>query len=122
VYEKGPYLHAHHLLHVEPGNDDVLARYHDGAEIDVRPTRSTWSAIYYVTKQRQWLGEEIEKRRARPWKPSEGSIPGARWSLTDAARTIANANQPPALPVMLSARGGASRLGQGSFVEHHVGG
>jgi hypothetical protein len=33
VYEKAPHLHAHHLVHVDPENNDVVARYADGETV-----------------------------------------------------------------------------------------
>ncbi len=48
VYEKDPYLHAHHVLHVRPENDDVIARFADGDIIHATP--ADWETIPYITK------------------------------------------------------------------------
>lgn len=88
VYEKGEHLHAHHLLHVAPAKSEVVDRFHDGEDVDVRPADA--GAVFYVSKQRKHCQPDVERelrKRGLGWRPS-AKIEGPRVSFTKAAREL----------------------------------
>jgi hypothetical protein len=84
VFEKAPHLHGHHLVYVDPENDDVVATYADQTEFHARPADRY--APEYITKQRRWLGPRFET--GRQWEPSGGEVPGKRYTMTTAAEAL----------------------------------
>jgi DNA-binding XRE family transcriptional regulator len=98
VYEKGEHLHAHHLLHVSRAKREVVDRFHDGEDVDVRPADA--GAIFYVSKQRKHCQPDVERelqKRGFGWRPS-ARIEGPRVSFTKAARQLLDrtTSRPPA--------------------------
>jgi hypothetical protein len=92
VYEKGPYLHAHHLLYVAPRNMKLVMDWNEGEQGDVHVRKADWFAPIYVTKQRRWMGPEIEGKIAtrqgkRPWEKG-ALIAGPRLTFTKEAKAI----------------------------------
>jgi hypothetical protein len=92
VYEKGPYLHAHHLAYVAPKNLKLVLGMNQGEDGDVHVRQADWFAPVYATKQRKWMGPEIEDKIAtqqgrRPWEKGI-HIAGTRLSFTKEAKAI----------------------------------
>jgi hypothetical protein len=92
VYEKGPHLHAHHLVHVRPKNLDLVMDWREGEQGDVHVRKADWFAPIYATKQRRWMGPEIEdkigtRQGRRPWEKG-APIAGPRLTFTKEAKTI----------------------------------
>lgn len=92
VYEKGPHLHAHHLVHVTPQNLDFIKGWSEGKDGDVDVREADRRAPLYITKQRRWMGPKIEDKIGtrlgrRPWEPG-ASIVGPRLSFTSAAKAL----------------------------------
>jgi hypothetical protein len=92
VYEKSPHLHAHHLVHVRPKNLDLVMDWREGEQGDVHVRKADWFAPIYATKQRRWMGPEIEGKIAtrqgkRPWEKG-ALIAGPRLTFTKEAKAI----------------------------------
>lgn len=92
VYEKGPHLHAHHLVHVPPESVELATRWNEGEGSDVHVRKADWFAAIYVTKQRRWMGPEIEDKIAtrqgrRPWEKG-AYIAGPRLTFTKAGKAL----------------------------------
>ncbi len=96
VFEKqGGRLHAHLLMHIPEGWDGLVTRWRDLPSIDVRKADSR--AIEYITKQRRWLGPEIEARLNRRRIDAE-PVPGKRWSMSRDLLELANETTLEATP------------------------
>jgi hypothetical protein len=92
VYEKSPHLHAHHLVHVRPKNLDLVMDWREGEQGDVHVRKADWFAPIYATKQRRWMGPEIEdkigtRQGRRPWEKGV-PIAGPRLTFTKEAKAI----------------------------------
>jgi DNA-binding XRE family transcriptional regulator len=92
VYEKSPHLHAHHLVHVRPKNLELVMDWREGEQGDVHVRKADWFAPIYATKQRRWMGPEIEdkigtRQGRRPWEKG-APIAGPRLTFTKEAKTI----------------------------------
>jgi hypothetical protein len=80
-------LHAHHLVHVHPGERQTLERFSDPPEVEVQRIRNLPHLLGYVTKQRQRLPPDFEKRIDRPWQRCR-PVPGKRWTMTGDAKAV----------------------------------
>jgi hypothetical protein len=92
IYEKGPHLHAHHLAYVAPRNMKLVMDWNEGEDSDVHVRKADWFAPIYATKQRKWMGPEIEdkistQRGRRPWEKG-AHIAGPRLAFTKEAKAI----------------------------------
>lgn len=64
VYEKSPYLHAHHLFHAPIRLTSRIMEWSQGKGDDRHARKADSSAVTYMTKQRRWLGPEFEAKLA----------------------------------------------------------
>jgi hypothetical protein len=92
VYEKKSHLHAHHLVHVAPKHKDLILGRDEGEGGDVHVRMADRFAPVYITKQRRWMGPEIENKirtagRKRLWEEG-ASIVGPRFTFTTDARAL----------------------------------
>lgn len=94
VYERKPdgQLHAHGLIYVVPGNDDVVAKWCKTIDASEGPNmvharHAVKSDTVYITKQRHPFHPETEKDH---WhRRQKGAlIIGKRWTATAAARAL----------------------------------
>lgn len=106
IYERSPDLHAHHLLHLPHEHDDILARFADGQHVHARPADR--EAVEYVTKQRRWLGPEIERKINRQWVAG-AAIVGRRWSPTASLKALVSSPGESARPAQSSPPMGRKR-------------
>ena len=92
VFERKPhddFVHCHHALHVSAAALPIIQRLCDGDA--VRLQRWHRNALGYMTKQRQQLPPEYERRLPRGllWKRQQGDIiPGRRLHLTKAQKAM----------------------------------
>lgn len=77
-------LHAHHLVHVPREERHTVERFHNPPLITVTPIRNLVGLVGYLTKQRQRLPPDFEKKINRPWQRCQ-PVPGKRWTTTAAA-------------------------------------
>lgn len=94
VYEKGPHLHAHVLVHVAPKNRKLVMRRHEGRGGAVHIRSADQFGPEYVTKQRQWRGPEIEDQNKRLWTKS-ARIEGPRIGYSKAAKELLARSKAP---------------------------
>jgi hypothetical protein len=92
VYEKAPHLHAHHLVHVAPEARDLILARDEGEGSDVHVRMADRFAPVYITKQRRWMGPEIEHkigtgRSRRLWEKG-APIAGPRFTFTTDAKAL----------------------------------
>jgi hypothetical protein len=113
VYEVGDAgdLHTHHLVHVARRNYAAVEAWCDGEVRHVR--RTDRHAVEYITKQRQCLPPDYEKKIRRK-RTAGAMIPGVRWSVTEGARQLLVSGRDPA-PISSAATEKA-----GSTSKHNV--
>jgi hypothetical protein len=92
TYEKNPHLHAHHLVHVPPDLTGRIMSWDQGNDGDIHVGRADRFSTVYITKQRKWMGPEIEGKIAdrhdrRLWAKSS-YIAGPRLTFTRDAKAL----------------------------------
>jgi hypothetical protein len=98
-------LHAHCLIHAPPRERATIRRFEDGPWVTVKQVYNLRGLLGYVTKQRQRLSPDFEKRINRRWQ-SAMPIPGPRWTLTgDAKKALASETGPTCGRTDISAAG-----------------
>ena len=78
-------LHANHLAHVPRCERETIKRFHNPPTVHVETIYDLPGVVAYVTKERQRLSPDFEKRINRPWQRCR-PVPGKRWTLTGDAR------------------------------------
>ncbi len=78
-------LHANLLVFVPRGEGKTIERFHNPPSVYVEAIYDLPGVIAYVTKERQRLSPDFEKRINRPWQRCL-PVPGKRWTLTGDAR------------------------------------
>jgi hypothetical protein len=71
---------------------ELIKDWHKGEDSDVHVRKADWFAPIYATKQRRWMGPEIEDKIAtrqgrRPWEKG-APIAGPRLTFTKEAKAI----------------------------------
>lgn len=89
AYEKDPYLHAHVLIYVAPGNLDLLKNRQKRSGRIVHVRKADAVGPEYITKQRRKLSPEFEARINRSWRKG-AHIDGPRVGYSKAARALLN--------------------------------